>query len=160
MVILVPPPSGFVELHPILLVVCCYFVATGSSSSKETPRGTRVVATVAIPASGYPLAPTMARGLQPLHHYTSAACHVRARGAGDVPDGNDALWSFKSVLSRVRQPWVQAFLRKRQELMCPSLYRGPRKASDRRRLVIERMGGGFHWRHHYVPVLLQEKTAH
>ena len=95
---MVHPPAVCVELHPNLSVVCCYFVATGSSSSKETPRGTRVVATVAIPASGYPLAPTMARGLQPLQHYTSAACHVRARGAGDVPDGNDALWSFQEFL--------------------------------------------------------------
>ena len=86
------------ELHPILSVVCFYVVATGSSSSKETPRATRVVATVAIPASGYPLAPTMARGLQPLHHYTSAACHVRARGAGDVPDGNDAPWRLQEFL--------------------------------------------------------------
>ena len=86
------------ELHPILFVVCCHFVATGSKSSKETPRGTRVVATVASPASGYPFALTMARGLQSLHQYTSAACHVRARGAGDVPDGNDALWSFQECL--------------------------------------------------------------
>ena len=98
MALLVHPPAVCVELHANLSVVCCYFVATGSSSSKETPRGTRVVATVASPASGYPLAPTMARGLQPLHHLTSAACHVRARGAGDVPDGNDALWSFQECL--------------------------------------------------------------
>ena len=47
---------------------------------------------------------------------------------------------FKSVLSRVRQPWVQAFLRKRNKFMCPSLYRGPRKASDRRRLVMRGWG--------------------
>ena len=86
------------ELHPTLFVVCCHFVATFSKSSKETPRGTRIVATVASPASGYPLAPTMARGLQPLDHLTLAACHVRARGAGDVPDGNDALWSFQEFL--------------------------------------------------------------
>ena len=65
---------------------------------QEIPRHTRVVAAVASPASGYPLAPTMARGLQPLHHLTSAACPVRARGAGDVPDGNDALWSFQEFL--------------------------------------------------------------
>ena len=58
----------------------------------------RVVATVASPASGYPLLPTMARGLQPLDNLTSAVCHVRARGAGDVPDGNDALWSLQEFL--------------------------------------------------------------
>ena len=96
--ILAPPVPGYVELHPTLFVVCCHFVATFSKSLKETPRGTRIVATVASPASGYPLAPTMARGLQPLDHLTLAACHVRARGAGDVPDGNDALWSFQECL--------------------------------------------------------------
>ena len=86
------------ELDPTLFVVCCHFVATGSKSFKATPRGTRVVATVASPASGYPLLPTMARGLQLLDNLTSAACHVRARGAGDVPDGNDALWRFQEFL--------------------------------------------------------------
>ena len=49
-------------------------------------------------SGGYPLAPTRARGLQPRHHLTLAACHVRARGAGDVPDGNDALWSLQEFL--------------------------------------------------------------
>ena len=97
-VILVPPMSGNAELHPILFVVCSYFVAIGIESSQEIPRHTRVVAAVASPASGYPLAPTMARGLQPIDHTTYAEFHVRTRGAGDVPDGNDALWSFQEFL--------------------------------------------------------------
>ena len=96
--ILAPPVPGYVELHPTLFVVCCHFVATFTKSSKETPCGTRIVATVASPASGYPLVPTMARGLQLLDNLTSAACHVRARGAGDVPDGNDALWRLQEFL--------------------------------------------------------------
>ena len=70
----------------------------GGRCVSSTKCSTRVVATVASPASGYPLLPTMARGLQPLDNLTSAVCHVRARGAGDVPDGNDALWSFQECL--------------------------------------------------------------
>ena len=120
----------------------------GGRCVSSTKCSTRVVATVASPASGYPLLPTMARGLQPLDNLTSAACHVRARGAGDVPDGNDALWRFQEFLEPNATTMGTTVLRKRKKFMCPSLYRGSRKASDRRRLVIERMGGGFHWRHH------------
>ena len=34
--------------------------------------------------------------------------------------------------------------------MCPILYRSPRKASDRRRMVIDRMEAGFQWRHAFL----------
>ncbi len=45
----------------------------------------------------------------------------------------------KSFLSRMRQPWVRAFLCKRKKLLCPSFYRGSRKASD-----IQWLGGAIH----------------
>ena len=51
----------------------------------------------------------------------------------------------ENVLSRMRQPWVHAVSRKRIMFMCLSLHRGPRKASDRRGLVYDRMEAGFHW---------------
>ena len=85
------------ELHPILFIVFCHFVATFSKSSKETPRGTRIVATVAgLPVDihwlpQWPEASSLAI-------ICLAACHVRARRAGDVPDGNDALWSLQEFL--------------------------------------------------------------
>ena len=53
----------------------------------------------------------------------------------------------ENFLSRMRQPWLQAFSRKRSMCMCLSLHRGSRKASDRRGLVYDRMEAGFHWLH-------------
>ena len=121
-VILVTQIVSNAKLHPILSVECPGFEVIRIFSSKVIPHATRVASAVASPASGYPWAPTMARGLQPNARRNPEVCHECTRAAGDVPDGNNALWSSQNFLSRMRQPWVHAFPRKRDMFMCPSLY--------------------------------------
>ena len=60
------------------------------------------------------------------------------------------LWNFQECLEPNATTLGTSIFTQKQELMCPSRYTGPSKASDGRRLVMEGMGGGFHWRHHLL----------
>ena len=62
---------------------------------------------------------------------------VMASGLDDIrvqgvcPTATTPFVDFDNVLSRVRQPWVHAALRKRNLFMCLSLHRCLRKVPDR-----------------------------